>query len=646
MYKAVKILVMIVVAFMATTMAAFAEDSTGTNAYVIDSYQIDVHVNENNTLNITESIGAYFNQPKHGIIRNIPLKNKVVRLDGTTSNNRATISNIQVNDTYATAYSNGEKSIKIGTPNATIVGQKNYTISYTYNLGRDTGKNYDEFYFNLIGGDWDTTVGNVAFSIYMPKEFNIHKIELYKGPIGSTDNTGIQYRVEDNAIRGSYNGVLNPGEALTVRIVLPDGYFSGASSNFDFMTILSFGLPILFALLTICLWVKYGKDEHVVETVEFYPPEGFNSAELGFLYKGEASGKDVVSLLVYLANKGYLKISELEEHSLFTKSKTFKLTKLKPYDGDNENERIFLSGLFSTTKKLDFSDLVGLFKQKKIRQAEDRYEDREEVTSEELSNSFYITANKIIQNLNKKENRYKIFEKSSMGKGLFFALLVIGIYALITIKPVIEYGGTSSLLIGLVFPGIGFTVLFGMVFGKTKISVKIFGLVWGLGFGGMPWAMNVLPALLMDPFYVAAYITGLLCVFVIVMVFQLMPKRTVYGNELLGKIKGFRNFLELAEKPQLEKLVLQDPMYFYNNLSFAYVLGVSDKWIAQFENIVLQAPAWYEGNSDFHVAAFGAFMNSTMYSAATAMSSGPSGGGSGGGGSSGGGSGGGGGSSW
>ena len=129
-----------------------------------------------------------------------------------------------------------------------------------------------------------------------------------------------------------------------------------------------------------------------------------------------------------------------------------------------------------------------------------------------------------------------------------------------------------------------------------------------------------------------------------------MPKRTAYGNELLGKIKGFKNFLETVEKPKLEELVMQDPSYFYNILPYTYVLGVSDKWISKFETISLQAPNWYDGSDTFNTVSFGNFMNNTMTSASSAMASSPSGdsssGGSSGGGSSGGGSGGGGGGSW
>jgi uncharacterized membrane protein len=91
---------------------------------------------------------------------------------------------------------------------------------------------------------------------------------------------------------------------------------------------------------------------------------------------------------------------------------------------------------------------------------------------------------------------------------------------------------------------------------------------------------------------------------------------------------------------------MDDPSYFYNILPYTYVLDVSDKWIEKFEDISLEAPNWYGGSSSFNMTTFSNFMNSTMISATSAMSSRPSSSGGSGGGSSGGGSGGGGGGSW
>ncbi len=624
--------------------------------YTLNSYDINIIVNENNTLNITEKIGAYFNVKKHGIFRKIPLKNEVIRLDGTTSRNRAKISDIKVSDNYSLSTESGYKVIKIGDDNHTLTGQKKYEISYLYNLGRDTGKEYDELYFNLIGNEWDTSISNITFTIAMPKEFDSSKLGFSSGAGGSTNSSKITYNVNGNIITGKYNGTLGSGEALTVRLELPEGYFVGASLNIDLMSILAIILPLLFVFITYLLWNKFGKDERVVETVEFYPPQGFNSAEVGFLYKGYAESSDATSLLIYLANKGYIKIIETEEKSSFSASKDFKIVKQREYDGNNPNEALFLKGLFSS--KTSLSSMVDDYMENPQSVFETSTNSAiTEVTTKDLYDSFYMVLREIITNIDSEKNKEKIFEKSSLNKGALVIIMMIATFLLITIKPVIELD-SDMLLFAILFPGVGFSMLLEMLFNKTPILAMIFDLIWGLGFVGILWAFMVLPALLVEPIYLIAYIIGLGCILTMALLFKAMPKRTKYGNEMLGKIKGFKKFLETAEKQKLEAMVMENPTYFYDILPFAYVLDVSDKWIKKFEIISLQAPNWYDGYSSFNTTSFGNFINSTMSSATNAMASSPSsnssgsssrggtsGGGSGGG-SSGGGSGGGGGGSW
>lgn len=144
--------------------------------YTIYNYDINIVVNENNTLQITENLGVYFNTPRHGIIRKIPIKNKVTRLDGSTSYNYSKISNINVIEKHTISTENGNKIIKIGDEEQTLRGPKNYSISYLYDLGKDKIKNYDELYFNIIGNEWDTTISNIDFTITMPKDFDESKL--------------------------------------------------------------------------------------------------------------------------------------------------------------------------------------------------------------------------------------------------------------------------------------------------------------------------------------------------------------------------------------------------------------------------------------------------------------------------------------
>lgn len=640
----------------------------GNGEYTLTKYDIKIIVNENNTFNITENISAYFNVQKHGIFRRIPLRNTVTRLDGTTSKNRAKISDLKVSETYSLSTENGYRVIKIGNPNYTLIGSRDYEISYLYNIGKDPIKDYDELYLNLIGNEWDTTISGITFTIVMPKEFDKNKLGFSRGELGSTNSSGIIYTVKENIITGSYEGTLNKGEALTVRLELPEGYFVGAGLGVDYFVIFAILIPILFVVITFFMWKKYGKDNPVIETVEFYPPEGFNSAEVGFLYKGHADNQDVVSLLIYLANKGYIKITESEEKAFFSKNKGFKIIKIKDYDGNDINERLFLKGLFKDKRssRISFSALKEAFKNPSAyaeKMANESEISKEEVTWTDLYNSFYKTLNAIVTNINSKENKRKIFEKNSLNKGFIISLMMIIIFLLITVKPVIDFGEIFSLPFVLIFPLIGFSIFATMIFGNDKGAIHFNGkpsgfktiliiieIIFGFMFGIVPLLIFMLPVLLVEPIYLAVYIIGFFCIVALFILKKYMPKRTAYGNELLGKIKGFKNFLETVEKPKLEELVMQDPSYFYNILPYTYVLGVSDKWISKFETISLQAPNWYDGSDTFNTVSFGNFMNNTMTSASSAMASSPSGdsssGGSSGGGSSGGGSGGGGGGSW
>ena len=620
--------------------------------YVLDKYDVNIKVNEDNTFDIVETITAYFNKPKHGIFRTIPLTNKITRLDGSKSTNRAKITNLSVNNKYKASRENGNYKIQIGDANKTLTGEQTYVIKYKYDLGKDRIKDYDELYYNIIGSEWDTVIGNITFTITMPKDFDSSKLGFSSGSTGSTDNTDIEYSVSNNIITGKYTSILGKNEALTIRCELQEGYFSKAKDTIEPVLYIEFIIPLLFLVVSFYLWCKFGKDDNVIETVEFYPPEGFNSLEVGFLYKGYADNRDVTSLLIYLANKGYIKITETEKKVLFFNHKDFKITKLKEYDGNNINEELFLRGLF-----LKKSSIISLFLDKYETTNEDTLN---EVTSSDLYNSFYITMNKILSNIDNKENRYKIYEKSASNKNIFIILMMMATYLLITIPPIMLFGQTEIIPFATIFPVIGFTVLFVFVFGKTgtvsktanNIYTKIFGLIWGLGFGGGPWFALVLPLLLQDTNYLLVYIVGLICILGMFLCLKYLPKRTKYGNEILGKISGFKNFLETVEKDKLEALVEENPTYFYDILPYTYVLGISDKWIKKFESISIIAPTWYSGNGDFNLNSFSSFINDTMSSAESSMSSSPSSssdgssGGSSGGGSSGGGSGGGGGGSW
>ncbi len=597
-------------------------NSYGAN-FTITEYDIEMNVNKDNTFDINEYIMADFLVPQHGIYRNLPLRNEIVRTDGTKSKNRAEVTDVYTSEICTVTNSSKYKTLKIGDANKTVTGEHPYGIKYKYNIGKDPLKDKDELYFNLIGSEWETTVSNVNFKITMPETFDASKVGFSVGRVGTSNSAGVEYNVEDKVIQGSYAGAIGPGEALTVRVDLPEGYFVGAkstASTWDFFNIIVIIIGVVFVIIADRLWAKFGKDAEVVETVEFYPPEGYNSAEIGYMYSGDENKNNIItSLLLYLASKGYIKIEEESGTGLFASKKSFAMHKIKEYDGDNEIERMFFEALFE--------------------------DGRETTLQSDLVDKFYVTVGKIRRKL--KDTKYKIFEKSASGKVKWIIMMSVLLLILITIKPIVDYYDVSIILIeAVLFPAVGILMIVTGLMGRTKLP-KAYGVFLGITFGGIPWCEMVLPALLDDTFNMVTYITGFICMSVLVFFASVMPKRTDYGGKMLGRIKGFKRFIETAytdeidanggisKEQKIQELMEEDPEYFYNILPYAYALGLEKEWEKQFESIAVDPPNWYYGSNRFDLVHLNNFMDSVQNSMTTSYSSsgGYSGGGFSGGGS-------------
>lgn len=593
-------------------------------AYELQSYSVDIRVMEDNVLHITEKIHTVFNQPRHGIYRTIPVVNEVTREDGSTSKVCAMISDVWANATYDVSYENGECKIRLGDEDTLVTEPVDYEITYTYDLENDPLDGKDEFYFNIIGTEWmDTCISNVSFSIQMPKEFDADKLGFSRGVAGSADYDGIFYQIDGNTITGKLQDgeVLGPREGLTVRLELPEGYFT-PKSNRNKLPFISIICSVLALAAAAIMWYKVGRDDPVIDVLEFYPPDGLNSLETALVYRGKASKNDVVSLIVYLANKGYLTIREETDEGIFgMKKESFCFVKEKEYDGKNASEFLFLDGMFAKGRI---------------------------VRKSWLENSFYKTVNKILRVANAKKNMQKIFEKNSINKTWFLYLLMIGTILFSLLPPVLYVCGghiSSNMLLSVLFPIVGVITVFALVVRDSNIVSVIFALIWGAGFAGMPILLVLWPAIQTKRIFVITFAIGVISVAGVAFFTKIMPKRTPYGTELLGRIMGFKRFLEISEKERLEAMVAENPNYFYDILPYAYVLGVSDEWMEKFEPIAVEPPNWYRGHRStyFNMHQFNHFMRSTMTSASRSMTSSPR---SSGGGHSGGGSGGGGGGSW
>lgn len=601
--------------------------------YEIRSYDIDIVVNENNVLDIKETLNVYFNEDKYGIYRKIPLVNNISRNDGTTDTIYGSVSNINLNYDYSTYNENFYEIIKIGNSNYTVNGEHVYVLSYSYKLSNDSSSLYDEFYYNIVGPEWDIPIDNVSFSITMPKDFDNSLVGFSEGVYGSVGYSTITYTIENNVIKGYSLSKLNPKEAITIRIELPEGYFT-KSHNIDFYK--NYVIIIIFLIIGYMLWIKYGKNTKYIETVEFNPPDNLNPLEIAFAYNGSANKNDVISLLIYLAGKGYIKIEEIKQTNFLTGEFNCNIIKLKDYDGENYLEEMFLNGLFKdqviSLENNDSNKIIS-------------------VKLSSLSNNFYITINEILHKLNTNVNKEKILEKVPKSTKFFLLCFALFTFIITNITIIGSYAPSETVLVAILFPGLALVIFLSCILSKNStLSTILFISVWSIGFGVVPWIFMVLPYLKIDITNCILYMFAILSIVIFALLINNLKKRTPYGNELLGKVMGFKSYLLNVEKSKLEALVLNDPSYFYFILPYAYVLGVSDKWIGKFENISLQNPYWYNGDNNFNFNSFNTISTKHLVTMPqvdnTYYRSSSSGSGYSGGSSSGGGSGGGGGGSW
>ena len=335
--------------------------------------------------------------------------------------------------------------------------------------------------------------------------------------------------------------------------------FEAAAADPFHFTPLRTMLMLLPVLLTLVFWIvrsRLNKDALVVQTVEFYPPEGLDPAQTGFIYNGLIGRRSIASMAVYFADLGYIDI-EYREGS-------FILHKAKEYEGSNPREAAFLHKLFAKSDSVSEKEFYRRFSGLKA-------------LLWESTNPFTIFT-----------PLRGVWRMLMVAIGLSF---IVPLYTRVIVASTFHGGTETNLSAYFALGSVGLTAFalwLGFFLGQRQMPTKRSwenrdylraALLFCSGFvslnsillvGYHPWRFLLFTAIYWGCFVLMASL--LLSI----------RKRTEYGNRLLGQIRGFKNFLEVAEKDRLELLFADDPEYFYTILPYTYVLGVSNTWIDQY----------------------------------------------------------------
>ena len=118
-------------------------------------------------------------------------------------------------------------------------------------------------------------------------------------------------------------------------------------------------VPLLFTFINFCVFLRHNVKALDDLEKDYYPELKTNSMEFGASLSGKTDKSDITSLVLYLAENRYLNLGtkKLEDGSI-----TYKLTKLREYDGDEDLVKEFFNKIFEEKDEVSREEIVGKIK--------------------------------------------------------------------------------------------------------------------------------------------------------------------------------------------------------------------------------------------------------------------------------------------
>lgn len=559
--------------------------------FELEQYDVTYSISKNCSIDVTEEMTVnYLGQLSTGFIRDIPVnagtqvKNvRVTKLEGASPSFY-----YDVDLEYS-----GFVSVDIGDSSYKTGKTEKYRLTYTYVISNSV-VNKGTLPLNPVGTGWECAIYNANVKLILPDGYT--GATCYYGKKGSTDTLNFNVGNEvgrtvltvSNVSLDSYNGI-----SFDVK------FEKGAiKSYFDFAPLVFVIIAVL--LLAAILLVKMlvlGKS-YITPVVNYEAPNKMDPLMMGKLIDNKIDNEDITSMIFYWASKGYLKIN-LENKNNPT---LIRIVQNLP-EGTSNYEKILYEGLF-------------------------RSGDAVKINS--LANKYYTSVDRAKVEINAK-TRGKLYKTWTCVLSIALAVvagLILGFTPLILAFAQISYTLLFPVGFIAIIPAVIINVFAqGLMTLRYKMKPLTFKLMWvavGLICAVVAAFYLLIPSAIMEIW--AKLLLGLVCM-ATAAVSAIMVSRTQNYNEQLGEILGFREFIKLAEKDQLEAMLEENPQFYYNVLPYAQVLGVSDIWTEKFANITIEPPQWMTGNvftDIFVLHTFNNMINSSMRGMASKMVSRPS----------------------
>jgi uncharacterized membrane protein len=341
--------------------------------YSVQSFNAQITVKTDGTIEVTEIIETRFVGSYHGIYRTIPVEYTTPQgLNYTLLVEPLSVTDDDFHElNYDQSRQGRNLKFKITVPGARDA-TRTVILRYRVLDALRFFENHDELYWNVTGNDWDVPIQSARAQIELPAGVSGLRAIAYTGTFGSrTQDAEVSINGNTVMIQASHSLGFHGG--LTAVVGWDKGFVHEPGVSQKVVLFLRSNwplfLPIVALAIMLYLWWTRGRDpERDSITVQYEPPDKLTPAECGTLVDNEATMRDITATLVDLAVKGFLSIEQTDESHLLglTHNKGYIFHLKQPatqWAPARPHEQEMLAGLFddgaSTSVKL--SDLQNSF---------------------------------------------------------------------------------------------------------------------------------------------------------------------------------------------------------------------------------------------------------------------------------------------
>lgn len=575
------------------TVSAKNDEECQNASYTVEKYDVIIDVDEDNNYKVHENVTIHYNDEKRIIKRTIPFKRIVHHRNGSTSSYNVKVTDFESDQNYRTHFNISTGTyINIDNSDDSKEPEKKYSIDYDYVVNSKSLD--DEMHFELASSDWNACVSNISFTINMPKNFDATTLQIVEED-GKDISQKIDINKSGNTVTGTYDDILKGDDNFSFSIFLGQDYFN--KKRITLPVILVLIIPTCLIFLSFIIWFFFGRDRKIKEHQSDKLPKNKSILELALSNDGELKRRDIIFMLMKLADDGYIRFEKSEENPI-TKIAHYDIIKMKEYAGKDASEKKLLAELFDY-RLADFNDQM-LKKNYSKGKGSKKLSDMRGLTTntKDLSGALSSVADSIMDKAIK-DSYDKIFEKSATILSKIVSMFGYLIGLSLVVLPTIEYGSVEDIFIIAVLYFVCVISIREGIMHSKKATTRIASLIMVILSILVSRVTPLWETIVYERIYLNAILYGILVIILNSMIIYIMPKKTAYGMNIDEQLYSLREYLKALTKERLNERLKEEPTFLSKALPLSYILGIDREFLKTVENSKCSCPEWL-GNVEIY----------------------------------------------